>query len=65
MLFRSGKEMAGTTTQGEFEIGARIAASDQVMSVEIVSDSPPGWGASKGDDRDLAFLLSELRVQHS
>ena len=60
-----GKEMAWTTMQGEFEISTAMGPSEQVMSVEIVSDSPPGWGASKGDDRDLAFLLSELRVQHS
>jgi hypothetical protein len=50
---------------GEFEVNAPLREmARNLFELEIVSDSPPGWAAAKGDDRDLAFLLNELRALH-
>ena len=61
----NGSTLARGGIKGEFELSAALRAPVQdVFEVEITSDSPPGWAASKGDDRDLAFLWSELRALH-
>jgi hypothetical protein len=60
----NGTELTREAIQGEFELSSVPRSSEETMQIEIVSDSPPGWGASKGDDRDLAFLFNELRAEH-
>ncbi|HLH44373.1 MAG TPA: 2OG-Fe(II) oxygenase [Bryobacteraceae bacterium] len=61
----NGILLAQSGIKGEFEIGAALGeAIRDVFEVEITSDSPAGWAASRGDDRDLAFLWTELRVVH-
>jgi hypothetical protein len=62
--FDGWKSSGARSDEGEFEISAAVRPSDQVTRIEITCDSPPGWGASKGEDRDLTFLLSELRAEH-
>lgn len=59
-----GKESAHVSMKGEFEIGTALRPTEQGLQIEFFSDSPPGWGSLKGDDRDLAFLLKELRAEH-
>jgi hypothetical protein len=62
----NGALVARAPIQGEFEIRARLnRAMAEAFELEIVSDSPPGWAADKGDTRDLAFLLTELRALHN
>jgi len=63
-LYIDGTERARGETRGEFEISGSAPSSGEPTHVEIVSDSPPGWAASKGDDRDLAFRWNELRALH-
>ena len=63
-LYIDGTERARGETRGEFEISGSAPPSGEPTHVEIVSDSPPGWAASKGDDRDLAFRWNELRALH-
>lgn len=60
----NGAELTREAIQSEFELSAVPRSSSETMRIEIVSDSPPGWGTSKGDDRDLAFLFKELRAEH-
>ena len=61
----NGSTLTRAAIKGEFEMAAplRVPARD-AFEVEIECDSPPGWAASKGDARDLAFLWSELRALH-
>lgn len=49
----------GVSASGEFEI--RMPAADQI---EVVTHHDPNWSASTGDNRDLAFVLIELRALH-
>jgi hypothetical protein len=61
----SGLRLGRVSLSGEFEGSAILARpSSNPLEIEILSDSPPGWAASRGDDRDLAFLLNELRALH-
>jgi hypothetical protein len=60
-----GAAVARAPIIGEFEVSAALRETARnLFELEIVSDSPPGWAAAKGDDRDLAFLLNELRALH-
>lgn len=48
-----------------FEIPIPVTkGAQEKFTVEIVSDSEPGWASAAGDERDLAFIFMELRAQH-
>ncbi len=60
-----GAVKAERTISEYFELPIVVTlAAQQKIELQIVSDSKPGWGAAAGDDRDLAFILMELRAQH-
>jgi hypothetical protein len=60
-----GARLARVPLRGEFEGSALLTRpSSNALEIVIESDSPPGWAAARGDDRDLAFLLNELRALH-
>ncbi len=62
----NGAAAARSSIRGEFEISARLPrAIPEPFQLEILTESEPGWAAARGDDRDLAFLLSEIRALHS
>jgi Rps23 Pro-64 3,4-dihydroxylase Tpa1-like proline 4-hydroxylase len=48
----------------ELEIPAAHAASD-TFDLQILCDSQAGWAAQSGDDRDLAYVMIELRGIHT
>ena len=50
---------------GYFELPVPVRkAADEKFELRFECDSKPGWGAASGNDRDLAFILMELRAQH-
>jgi hypothetical protein len=60
-----GAIVAQAPIHGEFEVVAALPRpAQEPLQLEIVCDSEPGWAAARGDDRDLAFLLTELRARH-
>jgi 2OG-Fe(II) oxygenase superfamily len=60
-----GTVAARTTLRGEFALAVPVSRkADQVFELELACDSPPGWAAANGDDRDLAFVVNELRARH-
>jgi Rps23 Pro-64 3,4-dihydroxylase Tpa1-like proline 4-hydroxylase len=60
-----GAVAAETMISGSFEIAVLMTrAAEDVFSLELVSDSHPGWAKASGDDRDLAYILMELRARH-
>jgi hypothetical protein len=64
-LLAEGRELRHAPIKGDFEVGAVLARPfNDPFQIQIVCDSPPGWGASRGDNRDLAFILNELRAEH-
>ena len=50
---------------GYFELPVPVNKPAQAtLELRFDCDSMPGWGAAAGDDRDLAFILLELRAEH-
>ena len=61
----NGNQVAETAIIGSFEIALPIAkGSQEAIDLELLSDSTPAWAKDAGDDRDLAYILTELRAQH-
>jgi hypothetical protein len=60
-----GAPVAERAVSGYFELPIPVSkAAEEKFELRFESDSKPGWGAASGDDRDLAFILMELRAQH-
>ena len=57
-----GKPVAESTISGSFELA--VPVSKESFDLELLSDPHPGWAKASGDDRDLAFILTELRIIH-
>ena len=50
---------------GSFELTVPVPnPAQEKFDLELLSDSEPGWAKSVGDDRDLAYVLPELRANH-
>ena len=61
-----GKQVAESVISGSFEVTAAVVRNSQhSFDVELVCDSHSGWAKEAGDDRDLAFIFTELRMRHS
>ncbi len=41
-----------------------VPQGQEMFDLELVCDSAPGWAKSVGDERDLAFVFTELRARH-
>ncbi len=60
-----GKLAAETVMSGSFELAVPATRKEQEsVDLELVCDSTPGWAKDAGDDRDLAFIFTELRARH-
>jgi len=60
-----GKFVAESPISGSFELTVPIhKAAQEEFDLELACDSHAGWAKESGDDRDLAFILLELRAQH-
>lgn len=59
----NGEQLAKAEVTGAFEISFPPPLSE-VLEVEVTFEGPSGWIAGTGEDRDLAFVLMELRVLH-
>ncbi len=61
----NGKAVAEAAMSGGFEVTLPIVKGSQdAFDLELISDSKPGWAKDAGDDRDLAYILTELRATH-
>jgi Rps23 Pro-64 3,4-dihydroxylase Tpa1-like proline 4-hydroxylase len=61
----NGKVVVESPISGSFEFPLPIAkGTEDAFDLELLSDSKPGWAKDSGDDRDLAYILTELRAQH-
>jgi hypothetical protein len=64
-ILLNGKLVADSPISGAFELPLPVTkGSEAAFDLELVSDSKPGWAKDAGDDRDLAYILTELRAQH-
>lgn len=57
-----GQLAAESPITGSFEL--QVPVSKDTFELELLTDSHPGWAKASGDDRDLAFILTELRMIH-
>lgn len=58
-----GRLVAEVPMTGSFELSVPVNAAEFVL--ELTCDSHAGWAKDSGDDRDLAFILTELRLVHA
>jgi Rps23 Pro-64 3,4-dihydroxylase Tpa1-like proline 4-hydroxylase len=58
----NGELAAEAAISGGFEVS--VAVPQEPFELELVTDSHPGWAKDLGDDRDLGFVFTELRVLH-
>ncbi|MEO5925332.1 MAG: 2OG-Fe(II) oxygenase [Bryobacteraceae bacterium] len=64
-VFVDGKPVAESAISGSFDVPVPVTkAAGDSFELELLCDSKPGWAKDSGDDRDLAFILTELRAQH-
>ncbi len=59
----NGTPVAESPISGSFELN--VPVTQESFELSLFSDSHPGWAKATGDDRDLAFILTELRVLHA
>jgi hypothetical protein len=60
-----GKAVAESVISGSFDLAVPVTKTEgDSFELELLCDSKPGWAKDSGDDRDLAFILIELRAQH-
>lgn len=57
-----GHAAAESPINGSFEL--EVPVNKESFELELLTDSHPGWAKDSGDDRDLAFILTELRMVH-
>jgi Rps23 Pro-64 3,4-dihydroxylase Tpa1-like proline 4-hydroxylase len=63
-ILLNGATAAEAVLSGPFAIGVTPPEQQDVFEFEILCDSEQGWAKAAGDDRDLAFILVELRALH-
>lgn len=59
----NGTQVAESPISGSFEL--QVPVTQESFDLTLLSDSHPGWAKDSGDDRDLAFILTELRMVHA
>jgi hypothetical protein len=60
-----GTAAADAMVSGPFAIDVPVTPQRrEAIEIEIACESEPGWAKAAGDDRDLAFIFTELRVRH-
>ncbi len=60
-----GKCVAESAVTGSFNLAVPVSkAAQEAFDLELQCDPHPGWAKDAGDDRDLAFIFTELRVLH-
>jgi hypothetical protein len=60
-----GASAAEAMVWEEFAVEVPVDRKEQeVFELEIVCESDPGWAMAAGDDRDIAFIFSELQARH-
>jgi hypothetical protein len=59
----NGEQLANADASSAFEIQVAPPQSDR-LEVEIAFDGSSDWIAEAGEDRDLAFVMMELRALH-
>ncbi len=60
-----GKLAAESNISGAFALSVPVAkAANESFDLELQCDANTGWAKAAGDDRDLAFIFTELRAIH-
>jgi hypothetical protein len=60
-----GVRVAQQPISESFEVPVRFPANTAAtFQLQVACDGPRDWAASSGDDRDLAYILTEVRALH-
>jgi Rps23 Pro-64 3,4-dihydroxylase Tpa1-like proline 4-hydroxylase len=60
-----GQTVAEAAATGSFALTVPVTkAPHEAFDLELQCDAHPGWAKDSGDDRDLAFIFTELRTLH-